>query len=85
MGRQGIHGEYDIALVFSQDQDHSEVADEIRAIAAEQTRWIKMACAFPSSPTSRNRRSVNKTDWVRIARDTYDACLDGLAYRTESV
>jgi hypothetical protein len=44
-----------------------------------------MACAFPSSPTSRNRRSVNKTDWVRIARDTYDACLDGLAYRTKSV
>ena len=69
---------------FSQDQDLSEVVDDIRAIAAEQARWIKMACALPSSPTTRNRRGVNKTDWVRTDRDTYDACLDGPAYRSKS-
>lgn len=82
--RMAHRQEYDIALVFSQDQDLSEVADEIRAIAAEQARWIKMACAFPSSPTSRNRRGVNKTDWIRIDRDTYDACLDRRDYRSKS-
>jgi len=38
---------YDVALVMSQDQDLSEVADEIRTIAQEQQRWIKIACAFP--------------------------------------
>jgi uncharacterized LabA/DUF88 family protein len=39
--------EYDVALIFSQDQDLSEVAEEIWVIAREQDRWIKVACAFP--------------------------------------
>lgn len=73
-------GELDVALVFSQDQDLSEAADEIRAIAGEQERWIKIACAFPSSPTSRNRRGINKTDWIRIDRATYDRCIDPRNY-----
>lgn len=72
---------FDVALLFSQDQDLSEVADEIRSISREQDRWIKMACAFPLSPTSRNRRGVNGTDWLPIDRATYDACLDPLDYR----
>src|SRR3989454_7286028 len=74
-------GAYDVGLVLSQDQDLSEVADEIRAIAREQNRWIKIACAFHSSPTSRNRRGIDKTDWIRIDRATYDACLDRRDYR----
>lgn len=41
--------EYDVALVFSQDQDLSEAADEIRVIAQEQERWIKIASSFPVS------------------------------------
>lgn len=72
---------YDVALVFSQDQDLSEVADEIRAISQEQGRWIKVASAFPSSPTSRNRRGINKTDWIRIDKTVYDRCLDNRDYR----
>lgn len=47
---------YDVALVFSQDQDLSEVSNEIRVIARDQNRWIKIACAFPSSSTSWKRR-----------------------------
>lgn len=76
--------EYDVALIFSQDQDLSEVAEEIRTIAMEQTRWIKIACAFPFSPTTRNRRGIDKTDWIRIDRATYDACLDRRDYRPKS-
>jgi uncharacterized LabA/DUF88 family protein len=72
---------YDVALVFSQDQDLSEVADEIRQIANEQNRWIKMACAFPFSPTTHNRRGINGADWIRIDRATYEACLDTRDYR----
>jgi len=72
---------YDVAVVFSQDQDLSEVADEIRVIAREQGRWVKMASAFPSSPTSRNRRGINKTDWIRIDRATYDWHIDRRDYR----
>ena len=73
--------EYDVAVIFSQDQDLSEVAEEIRTIAQEQDRWIKMVSAFPFSPTSRNRRGIEKTDWVRIDRVMYDACLDRRDYR----
>ena len=71
----------DVALVFSQDQDLSEVADEVRAISIQQDRWIKLACAFPVSPTYNNTRGINKTDWLRIDRATYDACLDPRDYR----
>jgi uncharacterized LabA/DUF88 family protein len=73
--------EFDVALIFSQDQDLSEVADEIRAIAREQDRWIKVASAFPFSPTTRNRRGIEKTDWIKVDRVMYDACLDRRDYR----
>ena len=76
--------EYDVALLFSQDQDLSEVADEIRAIARDQGRWIKIASAFPSSPTSRNRRGINGTDWIRLDRATYDLALDPRDYRPKT-
>ena len=79
--RMAHRSEYDVALVFSQDQDLSEVAQEIRVMAAEQGRWIKVACAFPISPTTRNRRGINGTDWIRIDRAFYEGCLDPNDYR----
>jgi len=48
--RMAHRREYDVALILSQDQDLSEVAAEIRSIAREQGRWIKIASAFPFSP-----------------------------------
>ena len=71
----------DVALVFSQDQDLSEVADEIRLIAKLHDRWIKIASAFPVSVVTTNRRGINGTDWIKIDRTTYDACLDSRDYR----
>lgn len=82
--RMAHRGEYDVALVFSQDQDLSEVAEEVRTIAHEQDRWLKIACAYPISPTSRNRRGINKTDWIPIDRALYDTCLDRRDYRPGS-
>jgi hypothetical protein len=79
--RGALRADYDVALIFSQDQDLSEVADEIRAVAAQQDRWIKVASAFPMSPTSGNRRGIEKTDWIRIARAEYDQCIDPSDYR----
>ena len=52
---------FDVALIISQDQDLSEVADEIRVIAGEQKRWMKVASAFPSSPTTRRIRGECST------------------------
>jgi uncharacterized LabA/DUF88 family protein len=72
---------FDVALVFSQDQDLSEVADEIRLISRHQMRWIRIACAFPFSPTRTNRRGINGTDWIKIERTLYDSCIDPRDYR----
>ena len=74
----------EVLLLFSQDQDLSEVADEVRRVARLQQRWLKIACAFPSSPTSRNTRGINGTDWIKIDRATYDACLDTRDYRPKT-
>ncbi len=76
-----IDNALDVALIFSQDQDLSEVSGEIRRIARREGRWVKLASAFPSSPTYRNRRGIDRTDWIRIDRTTYDRCLDPRDYR----
>jgi uncharacterized LabA/DUF88 family protein len=75
---------YDVALIFGQDQDLSEVADEVRTIARQQRRWIKTACAFPSSPACHNKRGINGTDWIKIDRAVYDACIDPRDYRKQT-
>jgi len=79
--RLGREGAYDVAVVFSQDQDLSEVADEVRAVSIVQQRWIKVASAFPVSPTYSNTRGVNRTEWVRFDRSVYDKCIDRIDYR----
>lgn len=78
-----MNGSYDVAVVFSQDQDLSEVATEIRTISQQQSRWIKIACAFPCSPAARNKRGINGTDWLKIDRATYDKCIDPKDYRAQ--
>lgn len=79
--RMARQDQYDVAVIFSQDQDFSEVADEIRALSNESDRWIKIASAFPVSPTSRNKRGINGSDWIRVNRTVYDACIDPKDYR----
>ncbi|HQP43905.1 MAG TPA: NYN domain-containing protein [Thermoanaerobaculales bacterium] len=77
-------GELDVALLFSQDQDLSEVADEVRAISRSEDRWIKTACAFPVSPTAQNRRGINGAEWLRMDKGLYDDCLDLADYRKQA-
>lgn len=72
---------YDVAVLFSQDQDLSEVADEVKAISVAQQRWIKVASAFPISPAYANTRGVNRTDWAGFDRALYDKCVDQTDYR----
>jgi uncharacterized LabA/DUF88 family protein len=76
-----LNRHYDVGLIFSQDQDLTEAVDEIMSIAHTQGRWVKLACAFPTSPTATNKRGINKTDWIKIARPEYDSCLDPKDYR----
>jgi uncharacterized LabA/DUF88 family protein len=82
--RLAHRNEYDVALVLSQDQDLSEAADEVKLISQEQLRWIRVASAFPDSPTVKNRRGINGTEWIRIDRKLFDRCIDPRDYRTQS-
>lgn len=77
-------GELDVAVIFSQDQDLAEVAEEIRYIARSENRWLKIVSAFPVSPTASATRGINKTDWFRVDRAFYDACLDPQDYRRQA-
>jgi len=83
--RLAREGRYDIALIFSQDQDLSEAVDEVKEISIQQNKWIKIACAFPTSPTHKNNRGINKTEWIKFDRKTYDQCLDPNDYRPKRI
>lgn len=71
----------DVIVIFSQDQDFTEVVKELNAIAQESNTWIKVASAFPDSPYVSNCRGIDKTDWIRIPKELYDACIDPIDYR----
>lgn len=73
-----------IILIFSQDQDLSEVADEIRTISQDQKRWIKIASCFPISPAYDNKRGINKTDWIKFDKKLYELCIDKNDYRPKT-
>jgi uncharacterized LabA/DUF88 family protein len=73
--------QFDVAVIYSQDQDLCEVVEEIKEIANEQGRRIVVACAFPSGPNATAGRGIDRTDWVRMTQTFYDACLDPRDYR----
>ena len=72
---------FDVALIFSQDQDLSELASLLRLVATFQGRWIKIASAFPDSTAATNHRGIDRTDWCPIDKATYDGCIDPRDYR----
>ena len=79
--RFALEDKYDVALIFSQDQDLTEAVKDVKGISVLQDRWIKSACAFPVSPTVPKARGIDGTDWIRVDRLTYDACIDPTDYR----
>lgn len=73
--------QWDVAVIFSQDQDLCEVAIEVKAIARQQDRWIKICCPFPSGPKASSRRGINGTDWFQMDETFYNSCIDVRDYR----
>ena len=74
-------GQLDVAVIFSQDQDLAEVVKEVKDIASETDRWVKVVSAFPSGPEATSKRGINGADWYRMDQTFYDACLDPRDYR----
>jgi uncharacterized LabA/DUF88 family protein len=83
--RLTISNQLDVVVIFSQDQDLAELAREIRDISKVSDRWVKVVCAFPDSPTASVSRGINGTDWFRMDKTFYDACLDPRDYRPKRV
>ncbi len=73
--------QFDVAVLFSQDQDLAEIVDEVKEIAKEQEREIRICCPFPHGPHATSRRGVDRTDWFPMNQAFYDACLDPRDYR----
>ena len=76
--------QFDVAVIFSQDNDLAEIVNEVRDISVEQDRWIKLVCAFPVGANATSRRGIDRTDWVRIEEDDYNRCLDPKDYRPKT-
>ena len=79
--RMARNAELDVAIVFSQDQDLTEVAGEVRDISRSAERWLKVVSAFSHGPNAISGRGIDRTDWFRMDRDFYEACLDPRDYR----
>lgn len=79
--RMARNAELDVVIVFSQDQDLTEVAGEVRDISRSAERWLKVVSAFPHGPNASSGRGIDRTDWFRMDRDFYEACLDPRDYR----
>ncbi len=70
---------FDAAIIVSQDRDLGEAVDELYEIAREQSRFIKVACAFVQGVGNR-QRGINHTDWLRIDRELYDRVRERLPF-----
>jgi uncharacterized LabA/DUF88 family protein len=79
--RLAHENEYDAALIFSQDQDFSELAIEIKRIAAVQNRWVSVVSAYPFGAGYGDKSGIDKTDWFRIDKTLYDQAIDTYDYR----
>ena len=71
---------YDAAIIFSQDGDLVEAAQEVRRIAREQGRWLQVECAYPIAPGV-DSWPIKGTVRRQITKTIYDACIDPTDYR----
>ena len=83
--RLAIEKQYDVAVLFSQDQDLAEVVTDVKQIAKLQARWIKIACAYPVANQPAVSRGINNTDWLPMGQAFYNACLDLRDYRPKKI
>ncbi len=81
MVRMTHRQEFDVGIIFSQDQDQSETVSEIYEIAKSQGRWVELYSAFPVSRSTANKLPIRGTKAIEIDRHLYDANLDPNNYQ----
>ena len=75
--------QFDVAIIYSQDQDLTEVVAEVKEIAADQNRPIVVASAFPAGPRATSRYGIRGAEWIKMDQAFYDSCLDPRDYRPQ--
>lgn len=78
--RLAVNGEYDVAIIFSQDNDLEEAINEVHVIRQHFDRWIYIECAFPENP-ERGNRGIRNTQWRVLTQEIYQKCIDERDYR----
>ncbi len=73
--------QFDVAVIYSQDQDLCEAVQEVKEIAKRTKRFLEIACAFPVGPHATSQRGIDKTTWIEMDETFYNACLDPYDYR----
>ena len=63
--------EYDIGIIFSQDQDLAEAVQEVWDIVKRQARSIELYFAFPVSSSTRNTAPIRGTKAIEILAELY--------------
>ncbi len=81
MVRLARNGDYDTAIVFSQDGDLVEAVEEVYDVAKKQNQRIQVECAYPIAPGIASWPIRRTTTTRQIDRATYDACIDPTDYR----
>lgn len=71
----------DVAVIFSEDQDLSELVTLIHKVSRSQNRWIKIASAYPIDPARPRQRGIDRSDWCPFDKAFYDSCIDPVDYR----
>lgn len=83
MFKQGIKGG-DYIVVLSQDNDLSVAANEIQNYAIAHGKSVEICSAFPTHG-HRSTRGIEGTIWLPMSKEFYDANIDPIDYRTESM
>ncbi|MCY4015829.1 MAG: NYN domain-containing protein [Gammaproteobacteria bacterium] len=76
-----VNGEYDAAIIFSQDQDLAEAVADVREYSERLSLGIRVYSAFPSSSTASSTWKIRGTIPFPMDRAFYDACIDHSDYR----
>jgi hypothetical protein len=73
-----LRGRVDVVLLFSKENKYIELVNQIKKLAREEDRWIKIVSVFPYQEGlgKKGYAGINYTDWMPINANTYRACSE---------
>ena len=75
-----LQQKYDDLILFSTDQDFTEIKPKVQQIVRDQGREVRLISAYPYR-SGTGIRVINGFKRHRITREDYDQCIDTRDYR----